>query len=135
MQCKEIMEQNVEFVGRDDEVASAAETMRDAEVGFLPIYDPEDNKIVGTLTDRDIAVRLVAQRKEAETRVSEIMTTAPIFCRSDDDVDKARELMESHQVSRMIVLDDNDGLAGIISLRDIADKDFSGHTLHEIKRP
>ncbi len=53
--------------------------MRDAEVGFLPVCDPEDNKIVGTLTDRDIAIRLVAQRKEAETPVSEIMSTAPIF--------------------------------------------------------
>ena len=46
------------------------------------------------------------------------MTTALIFCHSDENVDKARELMESHQVSRIIVLDDNDGLAGIISLRD-----------------
>jgi CBS domain-containing protein len=135
MQCKRIMEQNIQFVGRDDEVASAAQTMRDAEVGFLPVCDPEDNKIVGTLTDRDIAIRLVAQRKEAETPVSEIMSTAPIFCHSHDDVDKARELMESHQVSRMIVLDDNDGLAGIISLRDITDNESSGQTLHEIKRP
>jgi predicted transcriptional regulator len=65
MQCKQIMEQNVQFVGPDEEVASAAESMRDAEVGFLPVCDPEDNKIVGTLTDRDIAVRLVAQRKRS----------------------------------------------------------------------
>ena len=98
--------------------------------------DPENNKIVGTLTDRDIAIRLVAQRKEAETPVSEIMSTAPIFCHSDDDVEEARKLMEAHQISRMIVLDDNDGLAGIISLAEIsADEESSGQTLHEIKRP
>ena len=120
----------------DDEVGSAAKTMRDAEIGFLPVCDPENNKIVGTLTDRDIAIRLVAEGKEPETPVSDVMTTAPIFCHSDDDIAKARELMESHQVSRMIVLDDNDGLAGIISLADIAaDEESSGQTLHEIKRP
>jgi CBS domain-containing protein len=123
------MEQNVQFVGPDEEVASAAETMKEAEIGFLLVCDPENNKIVGTLTDRDIAIRLEAQRKEAETSVSEMRSTAPIFCHSDDDVDKARELMESHQVSRMIVLDDNDGLAGILSLRDITDNESSGQTL------
>ena len=63
------------------------------------------------------------------------MTTAPIFCHSNDDIGKARELMESHQVSRIIVLDDSDGLAGVISLRDITDNESSGQTLHEIKRP
>jgi CBS domain-containing protein len=134
MQCMEIMEQNIQFVRRDDEVVTAAKTMRDAEIGFVPVCDPENNKIVGTLTDRDIAIRLVAEGKEPETPVSDVMTTAPIFCHSDDDTDKARELMESHQVSRIIVLDDHDRLAGIISLSDIADDESSGQTLHEIKR-
>ena len=64
MQCKQIMNQNVQFVRGDDEVGSAAETMRNAEIGFLPVCDLENNKIVGTLTDRDIAIRLVAERKE-----------------------------------------------------------------------
>ena len=135
MQCKQIMRQNVQFVRGDDEVGSAAETMRNAEIGFLPVCDPENNKIVGTLTDRDITIRLVAEKKMPETPVADIMTTAPIFCHSNDDIGKARELMESHQVSRIIVLDDNDGLAGIISLADIAVDESSGHTLHEIKRP
>jgi CBS domain-containing protein len=135
MQCREVMEQNIQFVGLDDEVASAAKTMREAEIGFLPVCDPENNKIVGTLTDRDIAIRLAAEGKEPQIPVSDVMTTAPIFCHSNDDIDKARELMESHQVSRIIVLDDNDGLAGIISLRDITDNESSGQTLHEIKRP
>ena len=78
-------------------------------------------KLLGTLTDRDIAVRLVAEGREAAIPISDVMTTAPIFCHSHDDIDKARDLMESHQVSRVIVLDDNDGLAGIISLADVAD--------------
>ena len=135
MQCKQIMRQNVQFVRGDDEVGSAAETMRNAEIGFLPVCDPENNKIVGTLTDRDITIRLVAEKKMPEIPVADIMTTAPIFCHGNDDIGKARELMESHQVSRIIVLDDNDGLAGIISLRDITDNESSGQTLHEIKRP
>lgn len=135
MQCKEIMEQNVQFVFADEKVGSAAEMMRDAEIGFVPVCDPENKTIVGTLTDRDIAIRIVAERKATETPVSEVMTTAPIFCHSDDDIAQARELMESHQVSRMIVLDNHERLAGVISLADIAEDESSGQTLHEIKRP
>jgi CBS domain-containing protein len=135
MQCKEIMKQNVQFIRRDDEVSSAAEMMRNAQIGFLPVCNSENNKIVGTLTDRDITIRLVAEKKEPETPVSDVMTTAPIFCHSDDDIEKARELMESYQVSRMIVLGDTDDVAGIISLADIVDNESTGQTLHEIKRP
>src|SRR5438270_7781655 len=102
MQCKQIMRQNVQFVRGDDEVGSAAETMRNAEIGFLPVCDLENNKIVGTLTDRDIAIRLVAERKSPATPVAQIMTRVLIFCHSNENVDKARELMESHQVSRII---------------------------------
>ena len=76
----------------------------------------------------------MAEGKEAAIPISDVMTTAPIFCHSHDDIDKARDLMESHQVSRVIVLDDNDGLAGIISLADVADDQASGQTLHKIKR-
>ena len=97
--------------------------------------DLENKQVVGTLTDRDIAIRIVAEKREAEIPVSEVMTTAPIFCNSDDDVEQARELMESHQVSRLIVLDNNKRLAGVISLADIPDHKSSGQTLHEIKRP
>ena len=75
MQCSEIMEQDIQLVHRDDEVASAAKTMRDAEIGFLPVCDRENNKIVGTLTDRDIAIRLVAEGKEPRRSVSDVMTT------------------------------------------------------------
>jgi CBS domain-containing protein len=135
MQCREIMKRDIQLIRPDDEAANAAESMRSAEIGFLPVCDRENNKVVGTLTDRDIAIRLVAQRKGFETPVSEIMTTAPIFCHSDDTVDTARKLMESNQVSRMIVLDDDDRLAGIISLADIADDESSRQTLREIKRP
>jgi CBS domain-containing protein len=121
MQCKEIMEKDVQFVFADEKVDSAAEMMRDSEIGFVPVCDPENKKVVGTLTDRDIAIRIVAESRAAETPVSEVMTTAPIFCNSDDDVGQARELMESHQVSRVIVLDNSERLAGVISLADIAE--------------
>jgi CBS domain-containing protein len=66
------------------------------------------------------------------------MTTAPVFFHRDDEVDQARQLIESHQVSRIIVLDNSERLAGIISLADIADiadESSSGETLQEIKRP
>jgi CBS domain-containing protein len=136
MKCKEIvMGQNVEFVFSNEKAVSAAQMMKDLEIGFVPVCDLENKKVVGTLTDRDIAIRIVAEGRSAEIPVAEVMTTAPIFCNSDDDIGQARELMGSHQVSRVIVLDNSGRLAGVISLADITEDEASGRTLHEIKRP
>ncbi len=138
MLCGEIMENNVKFVGQNDDAGKAAKIMRDAEIGFVPVCDPKSSKLVGTLTDRDITIRLVAENKPPKTRVADIMSTHPIFCHADDDVEEARELMEAHQVSRMIVLDENERVTGVISLADITGNDRTaraGETLSEIKQP
>jgi CBS domain-containing protein len=128
MLCSEIMENDVKVVRPNDDIAKAASMMRDLEVVFLPVYDSENARLVGTLTDRDIAIRLVAERKPLKTKVSEVMSKEPVFCPDTDEVDEARDLMESHQVSWMIILDENEQIAGVISLSDL---DSPGNTLEE----
>jgi CBS domain-containing protein len=135
MLCSEVMHKNVEFVRADDDVCVAAKKMRDVDIGFLPVCDSETNRIVGTLTDRDITIRLVAEGRTPDVPVEEIMSTAPLFCHADDDLAEAHGLMKSHQVSRMIVLDESDHLAGIISLADLASQESFGETLSAIKHP
>jgi CBS domain-containing protein len=127
------MEPNVQIVSESDDVEQAAKKMRESEIGFLPVCDSTGRNLVGTLTDRDITLRLVAEGKPPDTKVGEVMTTLPVFCHFDDNVDQARELMGKHQISRMIILDGNDEIAGVISLADIAGDPSSGETLKEIK--
>lgn len=135
MQCSEVMSKNVQFVHENDDVRDAARKMRDVEIGFLPVCDSETNKLIGTLTDRDITIRMAAEGRTPDVPVEEIMSTAPLFCHANDDLAVARSLMEAHQVSRMIVLDEHNQLAGVISLADIASQGTSGETLREIKQP
>jgi CBS domain-containing protein len=135
MLCSEVMHKEVAFVREDDNVRIAAEKMRDREIGFVPVCSAESNGLVGTLTDRDITVRLAAAGKSIDTPVRDIMTTAPIFCHTNQEIAEAHNLMQSHQVSRVIVLDEDNHLAGVISLADIAANGSSEETLREIKHP
>ena len=135
MLCSEVMNRDVKIIGESEPTAMAAEMMREHDIGFIPVCDAARKKLVGTITDRDIALRLVGQRKLPDTPVAEIMTKHLIFCHSDEDIIEARELMEGNQVSRMIVLDSNDQIAGVISLADLSGDDETRETLEAIKQP
>src|SRR5438445_10236165 len=110
MLCKDVMTEHVQTIGADGSVREAAAMMRQSDIGFLPVCDLD--RLVGTITDRDIAVRLVSEGKSYDTSVRDVMTTAPVYCQIDDDVEHARMLMEEHQVSRLIVLEDGARIAG-----------------------
>ncbi len=139
MQCSEVMNRDVQIITENESAVRAAEMMQQHDIGFIPVCDSNRKKLVGTITDRDIALRLVSQRKQPDTPVAEIMTKHLIFCHSDEDVTEARELMEGNQVSRMIVLDSNEQIAGIISLADLSREDETRDETHEtlkvIKEP
>jgi CBS domain-containing protein len=122
MLCEEIMKRDVECLSLQDTVQIAARKMREANVGFLPICDTT-KKVIGTLTDRDIAIRLVADSKPASTKVSDIMTKEVVACRPSEDVSKAEQLMGKNQKSRILCVDDSGKLVGVISLSDIAQRD------------
>ncbi len=135
MRCNEIMQDKVEVVHAGDPVRAAAERMRDHDIGFLPVTD-DARLVVGVLTDRDIVIRGLAEGLTAESRVADCMTREVIGCFATDDVDKAEELMSMYQKSRVVVLDDQGRLAGVISISDVArrrDKKETGETVRDVK--
>jgi len=121
--CADVMKRDVRAVGESDSISRAADLMAMANVGFLPVCDRE-RKVVGTLTDRDIVVRVVAQgRLSAETRVGDVMTRGVVACRPDDDVGLAETVMGQRQVSRLVITASDGTLEGVISLSDIAQRE------------
>jgi CBS domain-containing protein len=135
MRCEEVMTREVECLKSTDTVAEAARRMSELDVGFLPICR-SDGAPVGTLTDRDIVLRVVAQHRAYTTQVDEVMTPDVISCRPDDDVTRAEQLMRLNQVSRILCMDDDGQIAGVISLADISQYEVdteAGKLLAEVK--
>jgi CBS domain-containing protein len=122
MRCEEIMKKSVECIAPKDTVEAAARRMRDENVGFLPVCDAS-GKVLGTLTDRDIAIRVVAKNGSGATPVEKVMTAEVISCSPSDTLTEAQELMAKHQKSRIMCIDESDRLVGVISLSDIAQHD------------
>ena len=123
MLCETLMKTSVECVTPDESVVSAARLMRDGNLGFLPVCEEYSGRVLGAVTDRDIALRLVAERRPLWTRVEDVMTRDVIACSPDDDLDAAHDLMAENQVSRIMCIDDDDQLVGVISLSDVAQMD------------
>jgi CBS domain-containing protein len=120
MQCAEVMKTDVVTVNPSDTAQVAARRMRDADVGFLPVCDSE-GKVLGTLTDRDIAIRLVADDLPGGTcAVEDIMSREVIACRPADEIAHVEQLMAEYRKSRILVTDESGRLFGVISLSDVA---------------
>jgi CBS domain-containing protein len=135
MRCENIMKADVERIRGSAPVHEAAARMRDRDIGFLPVVD-EKGAVIGTLTDRDIVLRIVAEGGDLESPVSLCMTREVIACFAGDDVAKVQDLMSQYQKSRVLVLDDHGLLAGVISLADLArerDELQTGETVREVK--
>jgi CBS domain-containing protein len=118
MLCSHIMKHDVQCLSPEDSVESAARKMRAGNVGFLPVCSGSGS-VLGTLTDRDIAIRCVADCRPASTPVRDVMTREVVACNASDDIRKAERLMGRHRKSRIMCLDDDGHLAGVISLSDI----------------
>jgi CBS domain-containing protein len=135
MRCEEVMTREVESLKSTDTVAEAARRMSELDVGFLPICR-SDGAPLGTLTDRDIVLRVVAQHRAYTTQVQDVMTPDVVSCRPDDDVTRAEQLMRLNQVSRILCMDDDGQIAGVISLADISQYEVdteAGKLLAEVK--
>jgi CBS domain-containing protein len=100
----------------------AARLMRDHDVGFLPVCE-SDGSVVGVVTDRDLVLRILADDRPASTVLEEIMTEEVAHCHAADDLGECERLMRGNQVTRMLVLGDEDDLVGIVSLADLANND------------
>ncbi len=118
-----------------DTVRDCAQMMREDGIGFVPICDVEGEP-VGTLTDRDLAIRVLAEGRGADEKVDEFMTRDVVSCRLGEDVSDAVRLMREKRKSRVIVCDEDGKLKGVISLADIADvesDEAAGETLQQVK--
>ena len=138
MKVADVMTRSVDVASPDARLDEVAERMRQLDAGVLPVVDGE--KVVGMITDRDITVRATAEgRDPVTTKVSEIMTSEVVFTYDDEDVKDAAKLMQDHQVRRLVVLNREKKLVGIVSLGDLAvdtkDDKLKGQVLEEISKP
>lgn len=120
--CKDVMTQDPVCCLPTDTVSKAAQLMKDENVGSIPVVEDEETmKLIGIVTDRDLALQVVAPEWDAETKqVDEVMTYEVITCRADDDLQKAVDAMAQHQLRRMPVIDGDHRIVGIISQADVA---------------
>ena len=134
---KDVMSRDVKVVGPDSSIREAAQFMRDGNFGLLPVV--ENDRMVGTISDRDIAVRGVAEGKEWRTKVRDVMSAGILWAYEDDSVGTALNMMSERQVRRLPVVRRQKRLVGIVALGDLAvergDEKSAGNALSHISRP
>ena len=136
MRVSECMSTDVRIASPDETLRQAAQAMADLDAGVLPVGD--NDRLVGMITDRDIAVRGVADGKGPDAKVREVMSAEVRYCFDDEDADDVLKNMGDIQVRRLPVLNRDNRLVGIISLGDLAttgEPRASGDALSEISRP
>lgn len=135
MKVSEVMSHKVEIASPGDSIQRAAQMMARIDAGILPVGDGD--RLIGMITDRDIAIRGVGEGRGISTTVSEVMTREVKYCFEDDDVQKVADNMAELQVRRLPVLNRDKRLTGIISLGDIArdhEPGQAGSALHHISQ-
>jgi CBS domain-containing protein len=136
MDCRELLSADTFSIHKSDTVRRASEIMQEADIGFLPVCDGE-REVVGVITDRDIVTRVVAAGLSIESVVEDVMTKALTTVSTREKVHNAVDKMRSDKVRRLVCVDDNGSLAGVISLDDIAalgDNRLTGVTFAEQTR-
>jgi CBS domain-containing protein len=136
MKISEVMTRDVKTVRPDQTAKEAASFMLSEDAGSMPVSD--GHKLIGMVTDRDIAVRGVAQGYGPDTPISQIMTDNIVCAHEDDDVEDIATKMSRAQVRRIPVLDSNGRLCGIVSLGDLsreADEDCADQALQGVSAP
>lgn len=134
MQVKDIMTKHMDFLQPSATLQQVSQEMQKHDLGFLPLK--ENGKIAGVVTDRDITVRGMAKGLDHNAQVKQVMTSTVISVHENDDLKKAAQLMEKRRVRRLVVLNQEDAIAGVISLGDIATKckdiNLSGEIIHAV---
>lgn len=135
-QMKDVMSRSVHLVSPDATLKEAAALMRDKGFGMLPVS--ENDRMIGTITDRDIAIRGVAEGKTAETTVREVMTKDLVWAYEEETVEQGASKMSECQIRRLPVVNAEKRLVGIVSLGDFAvevdDIRLNAEALEEISR-
>ena len=136
-QLKDLMSRDVKIIDPEMTIAEAAQRMRDGDFGMLPVG--EDDRMIGTISDRDIAIRAIAEGKDSDTKVRDVMSEGIAWAYEDDSVEKAALIMSERQVRRLPVVNRNKRLVGIVALGDFAVEGSeikpAAKALSEISRP
>jgi CBS domain-containing protein len=128
MKISDVMTREVATVRPDQTAREAATFMLNADAGSIPVT--EGDRLIGMITDRDIAVRGVAKGHGPDTPVSEIMTSGVVCVRTSDSVEEVASRMSEAQVRRLPVIDDSEKLVGIVSLGDLS-RETEGESAHQ----
>jgi len=120
--CNEVMTKNPVCCLPDNMVAEAAKLMKSKNIGSIPVIEnKQTKKLAGIVTDRDLALKIVAKGLDAKsTKVEAVMTRKVVTCRADDDLQKALDAMAEHQLRRIPVVDNDNKIVGIIAQADVA---------------
>ncbi len=116
---RELMTENPRTVSPDDTIQNAAKIMRDEDTGVVPITE-RDKTVAGVITDRDIAIRAVAEGRDGSTSVRDIASKDIVTIDPQQDLDEALQLMAKHQIRRLPVVEEDGRLVGIVSQADVA---------------
>jgi CBS domain-containing protein len=129
MKAQSIMTSSPCCCSSADSIADVARMMRDNDCGAVPVVD--HGRIVGIVTDRDLAVRALADGMDGSTKVADVMTASPCCCAADDDLRKVEKIMVDNQIRRVPVVDANGACVGIIAQADIARAAAEGQRVGE----
>ena len=133
----DLMSRDVKVVSPDMSIQEAANEMRQGDFGMLPVG--ENDRMIGAITDRDIAIRAIAQGKDGSTKVRDVMSEGIFWVFEDESVEAAAKTMSERQVRRLPVVDRNKRLVGIVALGDFAVESFeikpAAEALSEISKP
>jgi CBS domain-containing protein len=136
-QLKELMSRDVKVISPDMTIGDAARKMRDGDFGMMPVG--EGDHMIGTISDRDIAIRAVAEGKNAGTKVRDVMSEGLAWAYEDDSVEHAAMIMSERKVRRLPVLNRDKRLVGIVALGDFAVEKSeiqpAAQALSEISKP
>ena len=121
MKARELMSSNPACCTPDDQARDAARMMDNWDCGVIPVVsDKESMRLVGVVTDRDLAIRALARGLGADARVADLMTAPPQSCHPEDDVEDVERAMSERQVRRIPIVDDRGCCVGIVSQADLA---------------
>ena len=137
MKVSEAMTRDVCIAAPQQTIREAACMMADIDAGSLPVG--ENDRLVGMITDRDIAIRAVGEGRSPETAIRDVMSKEVLYCYEDEDLDDVAKNMSNVKVRRLPVLDRDKRLVGIVSLGDLAvetgDEQLAGNTLEAVSEP
>ena len=139
--CKDLMTNNPVCCTPDDTAVRVAKIMKTEDVGSVPVCEGrESRKLVGIVTDRDLAIQVVAAGKDPNSvKAGDVMTREPVTCRANQDLQSAIDAMEKYQIRRIPVVDESGQLIGIIAQADVATRndepEKTAELVEEVSQP